>query len=642
MNRYARRTALVLSTAALLALGACGVPQPGRPIADGGIAKGTGSNQSGEAIIPPVPSTYNDAANLISDGLLYAVAGQTDAKDQIDDVTAFGTTNAKWVSNLAKSKASDSPLLVTVIRLAPDGVKQKAVSAGITQVTVQAYKVGEFDPASGEITPDSGLTTLTYQVQNTPSGLRVSSAPDGLYVIDAVFNDPHSPYYAYETRTIYFWAAGGGMIPDLRYMSRALNARQAATEVVKWLLDPSRPAWMGKNDGEATMPTGTALSDPVLPVDQGTYIIKLKQSQTVSPTEIKQFAAEVAWSLPPSQSGTLQPIELWVNNTRVNTSEAADLMSLNQSWPRSDEPIAFTVTVKGGKVQAVGKASTNGGLQSASVGIGAPADVSRGLRLSAAVTALLGSDENSDVTYAAIHDPSDAPNGDKKDQVAAAFIRTVADKPTLWVSTGDVPNLQPVPMPPGDLTQPHWIPSEQALALLDGGKLYVYVDHRVIPVPVSTGSSSIVAFSIGSDGHRIAYVTSDGRLFIGTLDIDRTSAGPAVVTASSPKQINVRPQLDSATAVAWSSVTSLVVGGPTADQTGQTGQTIEINMDGMYTLASPQLRNYGATAIVGVSSYPLDPLSGFSSPVLVDTPAGSYAGRSSREPLSGIHPFFED
>ena len=162
---------------------------------------------------------------------------------------------------------------------------------------------------------------------------------------------------------------------------------------------------------------------------------------------------------------------------------------------------------------------------------------------------ILSSPKNAKVVAAAV-------NGSAS---AAALVRAVGNAETLWIRRpGNAASdfVQVKGLAGTSMSRPQFVtqPAGAVVVAVDGQLKLVDAQNRVHPIPLPSGISSVSAFSIAPDAHRIAFV-SGGRLYFSVI----TVGDPPTMTTAQP--IVIGPNLATATSVAWSSTSQLVVGG---------------------------------------------------------------------------------
>jgi hypothetical protein len=236
-------------------------------------------------------------------------------------------------------------------------------------------------------------------------------------------------------------------------------------------------------------------------------------------------------------------------------------------------------------------------------------------------------------------------------EVDAALVRALPSGQQLWVSrtkTGAKAKYVRVTSSAGPLLgpflRPAWLAVPQgALAVVAHGTFYVVTvtanGATAKPIQVQ-GPGTISAFSVGPDGHHVAFV-SGGQVWIAVLS---TAPTPYVTPA---REINM-PDLTGVTSVAWSSINQLVISGSAKGH----AQVIEAYADGLANKAPYLSRNgyQGAVAITHLECFPLSPLAISASAVMVQTSDGGvFGGRANPAPLTWsvkdsapVDPFFVD
>ena len=636
------RRALGAGAIALIALTAtaCGVPGDSKPIIDSHPVNN--SNQSGAGVAPEPPKLDDlnlaEPLEFVEGGYLTAVAGQVTAKAQQAAATSFMQAPAIGVWTSGPNK-SGGPQPVSIIQLiSKDGPTQ---TGGAFQLTESVRIIGLFDPVTGAITtqPAGPIVKLGFEGAIQADGTwRLSSAPPGLYLTEQAFNASYHP------QTIYYWTADGlttpsdsGMIPDLRYMPTWLSGPQAATQVVTWILD-GPPTWMNAA-AVAIAPDSVNLADPTMKTAAGAFVVNLSAAATaMSAQEQTDLVAEISWSLgnirpisAPISSG-LSPISLQINNHDVASKPSADLQRLNRAALRNPTPTAYAIVGK--KVAPIGYTDDRTNWHEFNTVNAMPDDT----------TKTIDNVANDNVLLAAIHSTDS--------EMDAALVTGVNGVEELWVSRTTVGQkakyVEIKHLPASGFLRPVWLDQPgNDLAIVVAGDLYLVTSSGAVHKVAVPNVGAITAFSVGSDGCRIALVAG-GKAWIGLL-----SAGsqPSVTV---PTAINLASSLKSVTAIAWSSISQVVVAGPGAAGTEGDGQAtvLEVDTDG----DSPTFVNsYGSTIITQLASYPTPPPPGDRDsnslgPVMLQTTTGAFAGRASKHaflatktpPGAPTSPFFAD
>ncbi|HEY0484852.1 MAG TPA: GerMN domain-containing protein, partial [Mycobacteriales bacterium] len=143
--------------------------------------------------------------------------------------------------------------------------------------------------ADGSFTPDPGPVDLTFRLRRNGGAWQVAAPPPGVYLQDVYFTQVYAPF------TVYFASAGARrMVPDLRYLDRALGNAQP-TELVRLLLGgPS--AWLSPGVRSA-FPPGTRLRGNVVS-DRDVLVVDLTaEAASAGAAERALLSAQLAWTL---------------------------------------------------------------------------------------------------------------------------------------------------------------------------------------------------------------------------------------------------------------------------------------------------------------------------------------------------------
>ena len=624
--RRVRVGATGIALLSVLAVAGCGVPTGGKPIIDGPGQTRVQGGASGGPPQPLNPASFSDQGQFVVDGYLGAVAGQSNLAGQLTAARTFMGPHSVWTPG-SSSKAAPAPVSVVHVDRTAQASNASGGDVGPDpgdRITVSVEVIGQFDPASGAMTPpppgaarSRKLKFSTYP-NSTGNGYLLKSAPAGFIMTDTAMAAIYNP------QMVYFWDGSRGLVPDLRYVPAWMKESQRATAVVDWILD-GPPDWIG--NAADPLVQNVSLAEPFVDVDNGEYTVNLSQT-AITPTDEANLVAEIRWSLSEISSdftapGGLPQVRLQINSHPQKIDESANVIDFNQAAFRDDTVVAYAID--GGKVSPIGYVGSNGAVSAFDHLVVRPADP----------TKTLAAPENSNVVLAAIR----SGNG----EVDSALVRDVGGKQQLWVSRATTARAKytRVNVPGTVFARPVWLPSG-ALAIVADGKFYLVANNSKNSVALVNveGAGPITAFSVASDGHRVAFI-SHGAVWTGIL-----AGGSAQPIVASGRSLNVSQALTSVGAVAWSSIDQLVLGGKAAD--GQAA-VIEANADGLF----PHLNSeYGETTIKQIVSYPLSPLAPVvqTSPVMVQTTVRSTAGRGgpvalktlAKGTVSPMYPFFPD
>jgi hypothetical protein len=619
IRRYPLRARLATAVlaVAVLTLTSCGIPDGGKPIVDGNALATT--SQAGSGGTPPRvdPSVYTEGqpVTFVEDYYLAAEAGQASSSGQIQAAQAFMAPGSTWKPPVV-TKEVPSP--VDVIRVIGSPTLTQLASSGY-EITLSVQVVGVFSPQTGAVSSEAATARpkrLTFRVVSVSNkGLRLSMAPPGLYMTDDAMHNEYS------ARTIYFWSQDRELVPDLRYLPNWMNGRQRATTVVNWIL-AGPPPWLSLDNGGLVQDVNLVDSTvPTDPNDPETYIVNLT-STTMSQQDQNDLVAQIQWSLiginPDQETDEKVAVDLKIANRQMLDGGTEDFLRENQAWER-DGPIPYVVD--NGKVRMVPNLP----------GTVKPLPVPPGF------DSILDDPANSGVQLAALRSSAQ--------QTDAALVRSDGARLGLWISRlrakdGGEPKYVQVGLTGTTFARPVWINAEPegTLAVVADGR-FDLVDSNNTVIPLSVPSlGAITAFSVNSDGHQIALV-SGGRVYVGMLVI---TGRPGIVEL---RPVNLEPALDNATAIAWSAVNQLIIGG----KKGSDARTIETYSNGCFVNGDKGTDLYGVvrdwnnTSILQVVSYPPDPSTDTApSRVMVQTSIGSSFGRASDSRIVGTSPFFPD
>jgi hypothetical protein len=627
--RRRRRTRWVvgLSAAVVLALSACGVPTSGPPISDGPPPAGGGSANGG---VPPPPGPDAESSSpddFVSD-YLAATAGATTPEAQVAAARAY--MNSAAASTWAKP---DTNGRVKVLRQiggwAPDTTRTASSDGSIIIDVTGTFEVvgnfvvstGEFEPASA--TPASAASqrlTLTFSVGDSDDGAGrfrlTDKVPHGLYMSEQAMQRWFAPH------PVYFWDGTGNhqaLIPDIRYVPSVLSGIQQATWIVNWTLGgPSE--WV---NGATQNLVNASLVDPTISVARdGTYIVNLSTSAHALDNPAL-LAYQLRWSLGALDPGRdPEPVEIEIEGqTQVTSSDNSYREHVANLAPSRSSGEASAYAIASGKAVAVTINSSTDAVTPTPT---------------ASQPRVLNSPKNAGVTLAAVDGSASA----------AALVRTDSTGESLWIrrASGEAAAdfVQVKGLPRGTMSRPEFVtqPAGAVVVAVNGQLKLVDTQNRVHSIPLPSGISNVSAFSIAPDAHRIAFV-SGGKLYFSVITVGDTPT----MTMALP--IVIGPSLATATAVAWSSVSQLVVAG----RDGSIGKIAELNIDGSLD-PGKFTREYGQVTIAQVAAYSYDPIQqpGFDD-VMVQAASAKgtsvIAGRSSQRanggktvPLSA--PFFQD
>lgn len=629
-RRGRTRCAVALSTVIVLALSACGVPTSGPPVSDGPPPAGGGSANGGLEP-PPGPNEETGTPDAFVNDYLQSVAGAKDSGAQVAAARAYMTAAAAG----AWGKPSANVQVNVLRQLDPWSDKIRTAKDGSTVIDVIGTFeiVGQFDVATGVLEPPPAANRiseaadrrkLTFSVGDSDVGsgrFRLTDhVPPGLYMSEQALQRWFAPH------PIYFWdPSHEALIPDIRYVPSVLSGIQQATWIVNWTL--GNPSDWISGATQQTVSASLVDATSISVTNDGTYVVNLGTTAHALES-LAPLAYQLRWSLGTQTNGNgsevPMPVDVEIDGQSQVISSDNNFRELVPNLARSRSSVeanAYAIQASpggnapGGKVVQVTINSANEAIK-----IGTPGQ-----------PPILSGPNNANVVAAAVDGSASS----------AALVRAVGKGETLWIrrtSNAASDFVQVKGLAGTSMSRPQFVtqPAGAVVVAVDGQLKLVDAKNRVHPVQLPSGISSVSAFSIAPDAHRVAFV-SGGRLYFSVI----TVGDPPTMTTAQP--IVIGPNLATATSVAWSSTRQLVVGG----QDGSTGKIAELNVDGSLD-PNPFTREYGPAKIVQVAAHSYDPLPplGFDE-VMVQTllPTGQQkviAGRTDGKPVNLTAPFFQD
>lgn len=608
---------VALSAVIVLAVSACGVPTSGPPISDGPPPAGGGSANGGLPP-PPGPNDVTTSADDFVNDYLQAVAGSTSFDAQVAAARAYMATDAasSWV------KPNVGGGQVTVLRQVggwqPDTTTTAPDGTTVVNVTGTFQIVGEFVVATGVMEPPQDASpasdvaerrTLTFSVGYSEDGsgrFRLTGhVPPDLYMSEKAMQT------WFVAHPVYFWDPNHeALIPDIRYVPTVLTGILQATQVVNWTLGgPSD--WI---NGATQQTVNTTLVDPTISVTaDGTYVVNLSTSAHAleSPALL---AYQLRWSLGTFTVGAgSQPTPV-----NVEIEGQSQVISSNNSYRELVPNLAPSRSA----VEANAYAIADGKAVQVTINSATEAITPVG---ASGQPRVLNSAKNVDVVAAAVDGSGSS----------AALVRAVGNNESLWIrrpggSGSDF--VQVKGLVGKSMTRPEFVtqPTGAVVVAVDGQLKLVDAQNHVHPIQLPGGIPNVSAFSIAPDAHRIAFV-SDGKLYFSVITVGDNP------TMTKAQPIVIDPGIATATTVAWSSTSQLVVGG----QDGSTGRIAELNVDGSLD-PNPFAREYGSVKILHVAAYSYDQQTPGFDEVMVQAGPSVIAGRTPGKKAALSAPFFQD
>ncbi|MEH1128516.1 LpqB family beta-propeller domain-containing protein [Micromonospora sp. CPCC 206061] len=547
-----RRSVLAAALAIGLGAAGCGIPDETEVRVDG-PGPSPGFATSGGVGAAPPPRDSAASKEQFVDNFLLAAAGEPRE-------THLRVRNylAPAVKDEFKESQEEPP--VNLVRVRSRTVADNADGTSIA--TLQVDQVGVLD-GDGRVNPPA-LTVTTYtigigQVEGN-SGWFVTVPPNVLLLnVSALDSNPLNGYY--EPQTIYFWnAERTALVPDLRYMPRAVPPEGQPTEILDRLIagpsDLLRPA-------VRRLPAGTQRTGTV--PDTGDRLeISLSAEAGAPDYDPADLGRQLIWSLPPSLRKDLE-VKIEGQSPRVITMDQAYL-DANQAGTSSETPERFAIYQR--KIYRLNSSPNNG---------------------RDPLPALLTNAVNHDVLFAALASGSGVTAG------ALVVARGQRQQLIVGATGGDRPrSFTPVGSEHQSIGRPVWLkaPLDTGLVVVEGGLYQFGLDRgELTRVGLPGVPGAVSAVSAAPDGRRLA-VVADGRLWVAALGRDDRSV----------EVLAVRPvptTLQQLTEVAWSGEGQLAVAGVRAGKS-----TIgKVTIDGVAE-ADPSYELGGGTVtyLVGFSS----------------------------------------
>jgi hypothetical protein len=621
--RLRGRWMVVLSAVIALAVSACGVPTSGPPISDGPPPAGGGSANGGLPP-PPGPNEETTSADDFVNDYLQAVAGSTSFDAQVASARAYMAANAaaSWetadpTGTVTKPSVNGQ---VRVLRPVggwqPDTTTTTPDGTTVVNVTGTFLIVGKFVVATGVMEPPQDASpasnvaerrTLTFSVVYNDDGsghFRLTGhVPPGLYMSEKAMQT------WFVAHPVYFWDPNfEALIPDIRYVPAVLSGILQATQVVNWTLGAPSD-WISGATGQ-TVPT--TLVDPTISVTgDGTYVVNLSTSaHTLESPDL--LAYQLRWSLGTFTVGAgSQPtpvnVEIEGQSQVISSNNSYRELVPNLAPPRSAVE-ANAYAIAGGKaVQVTINSATEAITQVEASG----------------QPRVLNSAKNVNVVAAAVDGSGSS----------AALVRAIGNNESLWIRRAGSDFVQVKGLVGKSMTRPEFVtqPRGAVVVAVDGQLKLIDAQNHVHPIQLPGGIADLSAFSIAPDAHRIAFVCG-GKLYFSVITVGDNPTMPKALP------IVINPGIATATTVAWSSTSQLVVGG----QDGSSGRIAELNVDGSLDPNPFTPPPYGSVKILQVAAYSYDQQTPGFDEVMVQAGSSVRAGRTPGKKAALTAPFFQD
>lgn len=515
-------------------LSGCGVPESGPPIVAGTPGPAAGKEQS-ESLVPlPRPEDARDSAEAVK---LYFQAASSEWSGLTRQVGQFLTQSAR--------SALERPVTrISVVRVTDWGAP-KIKARNLHEIKVKGTVIGGLSE-SGVLYPEHRSFQHTFQ-------MRYHSGPDG--PVWLVGNPPPGFVLSQEALTSRFDAlpvyfvnqhSSASLVPDVRYLPRAIEWSKQRNLLVEWLLQGPAP-WL-HGVALAGFPEGTKRRGNVYTDSAGRIVVELSsEAEGYERTEL--MFAQLVWTLRARMDGRL---ELRIDGRTVTyedrRSQHRDRFLNYNAIAARDPGISYLVSAKG-RVEAV---PTRTGQR----------------RLPAVIDDAQAKGENLNT---AVDSAALTSNGER-----AALVRWRGEKQSLWVGRRVNRRVAYAPvtgLPSTEtMSEPVWVGGSEPRSLLVAadGDLYGVnlTTMRARKVELPAGIGDIRAVSIAPDGYRMALIV-DGRV--------RLAALSQLKGLRVEDTVPVTERLTRAVDVAWSREERLVVAG-----VGPAGGGLwEVSIDGV-------------------------------------------------------------
>lgn len=276
MRSLRKLVSVAVLGAVLVTAAGCGVPADTDVVIDGRGQTTGPQGSSGSEQLPPGPEGANTVEEFVS-RFLEAPAGDWDGA--ADRVRRFfdAQEQAGW----------EEPRTITVVRL--DNGKPDIKPAPSSEVVLHVQQVGVLTSRGMLEPPTSQTKRYSFAVgpsNQSRGGLAVLDPPPVMLLTDTALAK------WYEQRPVYFWDTDQrGLVPDLRYLPKAVPADDRPRLLIDWLL--SGPAdWLRPTVLE--LPKGTKQLGNAYRKD-GRWIVDLNRAATDQ--SLNRLLAQLCWTL---------------------------------------------------------------------------------------------------------------------------------------------------------------------------------------------------------------------------------------------------------------------------------------------------------------------------------------------------------
>ncbi len=553
----------------------CGVPGSGPPVVVGAAPR-LGARTDTTPVSPAGPERANDAQQLVDLYLQAAAWGNAVTTDRPRAVEEAAERARRFLTPQAASQWRPGTRLTVVQRRfgAQATLPNRAVRVDVTLQTVGVLT----NQGSVLATPP---VSVTYPLEVMPSDDghgRINNPPDGMLLSSEGLR------LLYETEPVYFWdTLGRTLVPDLRYLAKAVEQEKRPNEVVSWLLEGAS-SWL--RPAVLPLPPGVELRDRVVArgssADSPLLVNLTAKAAGVDPDQLRRLLIQLQWSLRPFGG----PVQLSIEgrSPQISVSQT-ELARANRAVPAQSsvtfDPLRYCVV--GGQVRPVaGQGQTVPAI---------PAEI------------------NTQVLSAAINSSQ-----------SAALVRP--DQPgwqRLWITSldrGDLASARylPTDMMARAMSRPVWLsaPSAQVLVAADDAVWVVSPTGQSRRLSLPDKTLKVSAVAVAPDGRRLALI-SGGRVYLAPLLFD------ADTEVQVGQGYEVASGLTENVGVAFSREDRLIAAG----RNGATAGISEVTVDGA-VVELLNLNNISALSITRVVAYPLDPTKGIRGIVMIEANDQAY------------------
>jgi hypothetical protein len=517
--RTARRISAALVGAALfVALVGCGIPDETNVQVDGrGPDPGTGS-VDGTGLNPPGRTDAGDEVGQFVVNFLRAAAGEPSG--------AYDRVNAYLPAERRHRAKPVNEVAINIIRLTEERPRFTDSASGPSLVTIRVSHVGVLR-ANGSIgEPTLTDTEYEFTVGRIESDRGKAGSDVGLYVLDpppVLLLSADALQLYYRERMIYFWNADRtALVPDLRYLPRAVPTRRQPTELLSWLTGGPADWLVGT---AVRLPEGSAPIGNVPAADSGGRMeinLSVKAGELDNETELEQLFTQIAWSMGENLRGEL---ELKIQGQQRKVADVRDYLAQHPLYRVTGTPGRYCVYDS--EIHPLGEPDT-------------------------ANEVPIAADANRDIRFAALARDSG--------KVWAALVTSAGDRWRLRTGSGPgtVINFADGTETYGAMGRPVWLkgsdPRDPIGLVVADGRLYRFgMDAVLREVVLPNVAGSVTSVGAALDGHRIAVVAGGG-IYVASLAVegDTVTAGRARRLATTPRDISV---------VEWSGEGTLVLSG---------------------------------------------------------------------------------